>query len=577
MLGTFDEPEHVRVLGRHHEEGRAEQRVRPRREHRVVDGVGGIDILAAERDLGTGAPPDPIALHRLDVLRPRDRVKVVEEPVGVVGDPEEPLLELAQLDHVSAALTAAIDDLLVGEHGLVVGAPLHRRLLAVREITLEQLEEDPLRPAVVPRLAGGELPRPVDRDPPRAERPLERGDRRLGRLQRVDAGIDRVVLGGQAERVVAHRVQHALTDAAAEVRDRVPEGVVLQVTDVRLAARVREHLEHVGLLRRAAGLVRHLPGVLARPQLLPLGLNLIWFVATVSHFYNGAYFRYAFRLRVVIGGRGRFAIRFQGVAGGELAQNRTIALYHQGVAENGPSSSKSAPSASSGSPASSTTAADRVASIVAAAEAAAERMRREAEERMTCRIAEGDRAADNRVKAAEDEAEEIVQLAQSEATRLRESARTESKQQKTAAATEALAVVGRAQEEADKTLAEAKAAAAKTKEDAEQQSRDLLREARTTATDVRTEGLEIVSNLREMGDSLRSNAERLLRDVQLVYSRMVAQIDRTDGGLPPGARSGTPINARRGAGGRTSTRPSARDRPGDRPDDLDVPEFIPPG
>ncbi len=97
----------------------------------------------------------------------------------------------------------------------------------------------------------------------------------------------------------------------------------------------------------------------------------------------------------------------------------------------------------------------------------------------------------------------------------------------------------------------------------------MLRDARATAGSVQTEGLEIVSNLRAMGDSLRSNAERLLRDVQLVHSRMVAQIDRTDGGLPPAGRSGAGISARRGVSGRAAARDVA--------DDLDVPEFIPPG
>ena len=86
------------------------------------------------------------------MLGPVDLVEVVEQPVGVVGDPEEPLLELAHLDLVPAALAAAVDHLLVGEHGLVVRAPLDRRLLAVREAALEQLQEDPLRPAVVARL-----------------------------------------------------------------------------------------------------------------------------------------------------------------------------------------------------------------------------------------------------------------------------------------------------------------------------------------------------------------------------------------------------------------------------------------
>ena len=159
----------VGVLGRHDEERRAEERVGPRREDRVVDA----ELLAAEHDLGALRAADPVALHRLDVLGPLDRVEVVEQAVGVVGDAEEPLLELARLDHVAAALAAAVDDLLVGEHGLVVRAPLDRGLLAVGQAVLEELQEDPLRPAVVARLVGAELARPVDRDAPLAELALE--------------------------------------------------------------------------------------------------------------------------------------------------------------------------------------------------------------------------------------------------------------------------------------------------------------------------------------------------------------------------------------------------------------------
>ena len=92
-------------------------------------------------------------------------VEVVEQAVGVVGDAEEPLLELADLDLVAAALAAPVDDLLVGQHGLVVGAPLDGGLGAVGQAALEELEEDPLRPAVVARIVGGELARPVERDP----------------------------------------------------------------------------------------------------------------------------------------------------------------------------------------------------------------------------------------------------------------------------------------------------------------------------------------------------------------------------------------------------------------------------
>ena len=132
VRGPLGEARDVGVLGRHHEERRAEQRVRARREHRVVDRVGG--SRSSQRNV-TSAPsraPDPVALHRLDVLGPLDPVEVAQQPLGVVGDPQEPLLELADFDQRAAALAVPVRfDLLVGEHRLVFRAPLDRRLLAV--------------------------------------------------------------------------------------------------------------------------------------------------------------------------------------------------------------------------------------------------------------------------------------------------------------------------------------------------------------------------------------------------------------------------------------------------------------
>ena len=120
----------------------------------------------------------------------------------------------------------------------------------------------------------------------------------------MDASLDRVVLSRQTERVVAHRVQHALAATAAEVRDRVADGVVLQVTYVRLSAGIRQHLEHVGVLlaparlheparpleastrrRHTVGgaLVGDLPGALIRPHRLPARLDLLRVIAAFCH------------------------------------------------------------------------------------------------------------------------------------------------------------------------------------------------------------------------------------------------------------------------------------------------------
>ena len=100
---------------------------------------------------------------------------------------------------------------------------------------------------------------------------------------RVLAGLDRVVLGRQAEGVVAHRVDDPEAVAAPVVGHRVADRVDLQVADVGLPRGIGQHLQHVALrLRlveaRLAG-VGHLPGALPLPHLLPAALDLLRVVA----------------------------------------------------------------------------------------------------------------------------------------------------------------------------------------------------------------------------------------------------------------------------------------------------------
>src|SRR5919205_876008 len=124
----------------------------------------------------------------------------------------------------------------------------------------------------------------------------------------------------------------------------------------------------------------------------------------------------------------------------------------------------------------------RVAEGGGAAAEGAERLRREAEDRMRERIAEGDRAANNRVQAAEDEAADIVKWAQEEAARTREAGRADAEKALADAAGQALAIVGRAEAEADQIRMEAQ-------------------EAKTTAT---SEALAIVARAQENADTTTS-------------------------------------------------------------------------
>jgi vacuolar-type H+-ATPase subunit H len=181
---------------------------------------------------------------------------------------------------------------------------------------------------------------------------------------------------------------------------------------------------------------------------------------------------------------------------------------------------------------------------------------------MSERIAEGDRAAENRVNAAEEEASELVKLAQREAIRIQ----AEAEEAKKAAGDQALTIVADAHNTADWIVADARGEAADVRAEAEERARTLIADARDTAAGVRAEGLELVSNLREMGDALRANADRLLRDIQTIHSRMTRDLDRVD----TGGDAGSVTASRR-------RRPSEEPEPSLSPggEVLDVPEFLP--
>jgi hypothetical protein len=101
---------------------------------------------------------------------------------------------------------------------------------------------------------------------------------------RMLAGLHRELLGRQAERVIAHSVQHVPAGHPQVARVHVGADVANQVTDVNAgAARAREHVEHV-VLRPAGDLVEtgcqrpcgvgRVEGARIRPVFLPAQLDL---------------------------------------------------------------------------------------------------------------------------------------------------------------------------------------------------------------------------------------------------------------------------------------------------------------
>ena len=255
-----------RVLGGDGDERHAHERVGTRREDLELAALAG-DVVG-EREIHALAAADPVRLHRAHAIRPvREPVERREEFLGVLRDAQVVHRDLALLDERARAPAAAVDHLLVREHGLVHRVPVDGAGRLVRDAALEHPQEQPLVPAVVIRVAGRELARPVDAEAERLELAFHVADVVARPLRRRDVVLDRRVLRRQPERVPAHGLQHVVSLHAHVAREDVADRVVADVAHVQAAARVREHAEAV---------VLGLRGVFARGKRargLPFGLD----------------------------------------------------------------------------------------------------------------------------------------------------------------------------------------------------------------------------------------------------------------------------------------------------------------
>jgi hypothetical protein len=217
-----------RMLGGQDDVGAAEQRVGSRREH--LDHLLGAGH--GEADVGADRAADPVALLGQRAGRPVQAVEIVEQPIGVGGDAQHPLLHHPLLDRIAGLDVDAVLDLLVGQDRAERRAEVDRHLGLVGQAPLVELEEDPLGPLVVVGLAGRELAVPVVGQAQARELVLERRDVARGDRARVDVLALGLALGGQAEAVPAHDPQDVVAHHPLGPGDDVGRGVALGVADV---------------------------------------------------------------------------------------------------------------------------------------------------------------------------------------------------------------------------------------------------------------------------------------------------------------------------------------------------------
>ncbi len=153
-----------RMLRRDRAERDAHERIRARGER--VQYAGGACFRPAEvvrkPQPHAHALADPVCLHGAHAFRPPwHLLQGVEQILRIGRDLEVVHRDFTLLDQRAGAPTAAVDHLLVGEHGLVDGIPIDDSGLLVGNAHLQHAQEQPLIPTVVLGTAGGELSAPI--------------------------------------------------------------------------------------------------------------------------------------------------------------------------------------------------------------------------------------------------------------------------------------------------------------------------------------------------------------------------------------------------------------------------------
>ena len=194
-------------------------------------------------------------------------------------------MQIALLDLGARAPAFAVDHLLIGEHGLVDRVPIDLAVFARHQPGFHEVEKHLLLVLVISGVAGGDLARPVERQPHGLELSLHRRDVVVGPGLGMHLAVDGGVFGRHAEGVPAHRVQHVEVHRAFEARHHVAHGVVAHVAHVDAPRRVGEHLQHVVFRPRVVVLGGE--DALLGPHALPALFGLAGVVAVVFLRWGG--------------------------------------------------------------------------------------------------------------------------------------------------------------------------------------------------------------------------------------------------------------------------------------------------
>src|SRR5579859_4731576 len=192
------------------------------------DGIEAGNIGDGDFYAGSNGFADPVALHGDDAIGPGafEFFQIVEELLGVMSGLEEPLLDFAGFDQgiFVAPAVAAVDDLLVGQHGAALGTPVDAAFLAVGQAALQHAQKKPLVPAIVFGLAGRNFAAPVITETEAAPEALKFGNVVVSPDARVGIVLDGGIFRGEAKGIPAHGVDDVEATHALYAGDDVADG-----------------------------------------------------------------------------------------------------------------------------------------------------------------------------------------------------------------------------------------------------------------------------------------------------------------------------------------------------------------
>ena len=229
-------------------------------------------------ELGSFGTTNPVALLRHDPLGPINLVKVIEQLLGVISYPEIPLLKISLLNHGTGTLSSSIGQhLLVGEHCLVNGVPVHCCGFAIGQAVLKELQEDPLGPAHIAGIVALDLSPPVVHTTDAGDRASKLLDSFVGKRSRMTTRLNGSVLCRESETVEAHWRQDCIPAHSPVASQQIAKCVVAHMAHMRSARGVGVHAQYVIAITWVV--VVHLVGALIHPVLLPSGLDrlrIVW-------------------------------------------------------------------------------------------------------------------------------------------------------------------------------------------------------------------------------------------------------------------------------------------------------------